>query len=279
MGCQSLDIASTPLPMTLETILDACPTNTSAGQWAHFTYSLFQWLIWSPLTKLIVGGMVLATLLVTTGLLIRWFRLSLNRKRPIKRLWILGFPLALVVSISPLVIGEPLFTAFLPDYQGQTADAVVVLGRGDQMRLSRVNIAANLIATQRAPRIFVSGKEDAPIMAAKLADLGVAPDKIAGENCSFTTEENAQYTAQHLLPAGVKSIILVTDAAHLLRSRLVFSSLGFTVIPYASPLPSQTSRRYRRLLAFRESVGLVTYGLLGRYWPRTIASVDTTTAQ
>ncbi|MEM6353809.1 MAG: hypothetical protein AAF766_23935 [Cyanobacteria bacterium P01_D01_bin.14] len=33
------------------------------------------------------------------------------------------------------------------------------------------------------------------------------------------------------------------------------------------------------LLALRESVGFVTYGLMGRYWPRPIGAMDPTAAQ
>ena len=228
------------------------------------------------MASLVLGGGLVLSFLILSGLLMRGFIL-MGRGRSIKRLWLWGFPLALLVSVSPLVIGEPLLTIFLPTYQGQMADAVVVLGRGWELQPSRVVTTADLMLTDRAPHVFVSGRRDALRMADMLTELGVDPNKISGENCSGTTEENAQYTAQQLLPTGVKSIILVSDPPHLLRSLLVFKSLGFKVIPYASPLP--VSPRNRRLIVFRESLGLVTYGLMGRYWPRSITSVDTTAAQ
>ncbi len=260
------------------TILDSCPQDSSVVEWTQFSHATFRWLTGAPRTNLIVVGMVLMTLLLLGGLLFRWV-LRVTRKRPIKHIWALGFPLALFVTLSPLIIGEPVLTVFLPDYQGQTADAVVVLGRGDELSQTRVEMAADLILTERAPRVFVSGDGDALAMADALVAQGLDPATIAGEDCSRTTEENAQYTAKQLIPDGVKSIILISDPPHLLRSQLVFSSLGFEVIPYASPLPSYTSRRQRSLLALRESVGLVTYGLMGRYWPRPIAALPTTAAQ
>ena len=177
------------------------------------------------------------------------------------------------------MIGEPMLTQFLPAYRGQTADAVVVLGRGIYLQNSRVMTAVDLMSAERAPRIFVSGRGDAPIMADMLNKLGVDSSKISGEGCSVTTEQNAQYTAQQLRPAGVQSIILVSDPSLLLRSQLVFRSLGFKVIPYASPLPKQLGLRRRRVLAMRESMGLVTYGLMGRYWPRPRAAVNATVVQ
>ena len=264
--------------MTLETLLDVCPEDISVGYWIQATHLLLRWLERSPLDYMILGGVMLFGFIIVSGLLMRGFILW-GRGRSIRRLWIWGFPVALVVSLSPMVIGEPLLTQFLPVYDGQTADAVVVLGRGMYLRTGRVARAAELIATGRAPRVFVSGRGDAVPMAAMLTELGIDSSKVAGENCSATTEQNATYTAQQLLPTGVQSIILVSDPHHLLRSQLVFRSRGFEVIPYSSPLPDNVSRRYRRLLAMRESLGLVTYGLMGRYLPRPMADVNATAVQ
>lgn len=264
--------------MYLGTILDVCLNHISVSRWVQLTGSIFYWITRSPLGSLMIGGALILSFLILSGLLMRGLIL-LGRGRSIKRLWLWGFPLSFLVSISPLIIGEPLLTQFLPAYQGQNADAVVVLGRGRFLQASRVMTAADLVAANRAPQVFISGYGDAPIIASLLERQGIEPDKISGENCSRTTEQNAQYTAQQLIPKGVRSIILVSDPPHLLRSQLVFRSLGFRVIPYPSPIPGTTDLRYRRLLAMRESLGLVTYGLMGRYWPRTIASVETTVAQ
>ncbi|MEM1255103.1 MAG: YdcF family protein [Cyanobacteria bacterium P01_H01_bin.21] len=264
--------------MNLETLLDVCRKDISVSYWTQVTHSLFWWLERSPLTHLAIGGALVLGFLIASGLLMRGF-IYLGRGRSIKRLWLWGFPIALLLSISPLLIGEPLLTQFLPTYEGQTADAVVVLGRGRYLRPSRVLKAAELIAMDRAPQVFVSGRGDAVTMVTMLTELGIDSSKIAGEDCSATTEQNALYTAQQLLPAGVESIILVSDPPHLLRSQLVFRSLGFKVIPYPSPLPENVSLRHRRLLAMRESLGLVAYGLMGRYLPRPIADVNTTAVQ
>ncbi len=264
--------------MPLETIQNACKTDISVSYWIQFSHSIFTWLMRYPLGSLMLGGLFVIGFLVLSGLLMRGFILF-DRGHTIKRLWLWGFPLALFLSVSPLLIGEPLLTQFLSPYDGQNADAVVVLGRGRRLQPSRTITAAALMLTNRAPQIFVSGRDDAPGMATMLSQLGVEPNKISGENCSSTTEENGQYTAQQLLPTGIQSIILVSDPLHLLRAQLVFSSLGFEVIPYPSPLPNYVSRHHRRLLAFRESLGFVAYGLRGRYLPRPIATIDTTAAQ
>lgn len=261
-----------------ESILDICQQDISVRYWKQLTREMFLWLMQSPMRSLLLGGLFVIAFLIISGLLMRGF-LLLGRGRSIKRLWLWGFPLSLLLSVSPLLIGEPLLTSFLPAYNGQTADAVVVLGRGKHLRVSRAAMTAQLMLNNAAPKVFLSGGGDAPTIAIMLAKLGVSPSQISGENCSKTTEQNGFYTAQQLLLANVHSIILVTDPTHLWRSKLVFNSYGFDVIPYASPLPDNIGLRYRRLLAMRESLGLITYGLMGRYWPRTIAAVETTVAQ
>lgn len=266
--------------MELETIFNVCPQDLSVNQWTQFTNIVLHWYFWlmgSPMSFFVISGLFTISFLILSGLLMRGLIL-LERGRRLKRIWLWGFPLALFLSLSPLIIGEPLLTTFVPVYRGQTADAVVVLGRGRWLYNDRLIKAARLVNTEAVPRIFVSGYSDAPNMATMLTQLGVSATKISGENCSKTTAENAKYAAEQLLPKGVESIILISDPAHLLRSQLVFSSFGFQVIPYSSPLPRGLGLSYRRLIAMRESLGFVSYGLMGRYWPRPIASVDTTAA-
>lgn len=48
---------------------------------------------------------------------------------------------------------------------------------------------------------------------------------------SDNTAENARYSAEVLRLAGVRSILLVTDALHMPRARAVFLRTGLKVIP------------------------------------------------
>ncbi|MEO0869944.1 MAG: YdcF family protein [Cyanobacteria bacterium J06642_11] len=265
----------------LQTILNVCPQDLSVTYWTRITHFLFYWIfriLGSPTAFFLIGQLFIISFLICSGLLMRGL-IWMERGRHLKQLWLWGFPVALFLSLSPLLIGEPLLSAFVPTYQGQTADAVVVLGRGRWLYQDRLAKAAELVQVHAAPRVFVSGSNDALNMAMMLDQLGVEPTKITGENCSKTTEENAEYAAEQLLPLGVKSIILISDPAHLLRSQLVFKSFGFQVIPYSSPLPTGLGLRYRRLIAMRESMGLVSYGIMGRYLPRPLPTVDTTAVQ
>lgn len=181
--------------------------------------------------------------------------------------------LVLIKSSAFVTIGNRMLVQALPPDLGQTTDAIVVLGRGSELRPQRVETALELWQGDRAPRIFASGRGDGAEITTDLTELGVPADVVADESCSRTTEENAEYTAALLFPQGVRRIILVTDPPHLMRSFLTFRSFGFDVVPHASPLPGRMGAPSQRRLVMRESFGLLTYGLLGRYFPRSDSRV------
>ncbi|MGI0486465.1 YdcF family protein [Pantanalinema rosaneae CENA516] len=189
-----------------------------------------------------------------------------------------GLVLVYLLILSPpaVAISNRLLLSFVPADSGQPTDAIVVLGRGGGLRQSRANVAAQLWQDHRAPLVFISGRYDAPPIAQMVAKQGVPTTAITGESCSATTEENALLTAAALKPRQVHQIVLVTDPPHLLRSTLTFRSLGFKVIPHASPLPPLESPQ-RASLVFREYFGIVAYGLRGRFFARdlpTTAAID-----
>ncbi|MEP0910002.1 YdcF family protein [Leptolyngbya sp. FACHB-711] len=191
---------------------------------------------------------------------------------------------------SPLTanLGERFLTGAFPGDSGEPVEAIVILGRGRELRPQRVQTAAALWRNDvkqfsqvghRAPLIFASGRGDALEIAAMLKKGGIPASAIDGEPCSRTTEENAQFTAALLQPRGIHRILLVTDLPHLRRSWLTFRSLGFEVIPHASPLPPQFPERKTAFLVVRECFGFVTYGLLGRYTPRSVTETPTAIVQ
>lgn len=240
-----------------------CPS-TAASQWVQFSWPLARWLSQPAL--------VLPAMLALTGLL--WLLLASRWKR--KVVWAGGLITAAYLSLfSPAVaqLGNGFLAALVPADLGQPADAIVVLGRGPGLRPSRVALAAELWRQQRAPQIFASGRGDAIEIAQLLTAQGIPASAVDGEPCSATTEENAQFTAAILQPQGVQRILLISDPPHLLRSLLTFQSLGFEVMAQASPLPGNLSRPQDRFLVVREWVGLVAYGMMGRYFARQAAPV------
>ncbi len=110
---------------------------------------------------------------------------------------------------------------------------------------------------------------DAQSIVERLKNRGLPGQSLSGEGCSRTTEENAQFTAAVLSPQGVRKILLVTDAPHMLRASLLFRGYGFTVIPHSSPPPSYLSTKDQMLTIIREYVGLMQYALTNRFKQRT----------
>ncbi len=217
-------------------------------------------------------GWVIATVLVAIAP--PWFvRHESTRSRPnlwAPKLWQTWRSLSrrlAVVLLSYLVLISPPAVAWglgaivspLPKDSGGTADAIVILGRGDPMTPGRTELAAALWRQQRAPLIVASGVYDAPRMVKALRAKGVAASAVVGEECSLTTYENALFTAAILFPQGKRTIILVTDAPHLWRSHLIYESFGFTVVPLPSPLSARSSTAQNSLLLQRE------FWLLARY--------------
>ena len=160
-------------------------------------------------------------------------------------------------------------TRYLPANSTETADAIVVLGRGDEQNKIRAQLSAELWRSQRAPLLFASGRVDTPLIVDlwQQAEPAIEESAIAGEPCSLTTEQNAQFSAAILWPQGVRKIILMTDQPHMRRSQLTFESFGFEVIPHVVPF-NTNNRARRNLLEVRESLGLVSYGLRDRYTAR-----------
>jgi len=164
-------------------------------------------------------------------------------------------------------------TAPLPTDRGEQPDAIVVLGRGEELRGHRVDLIHKLWQAGHAPRVFASGMMDAKPIVERLQQKGIPGSILNGESCSQNTEENALYTAAILYPQGVRKITLLTDSPHMLRSFLLFRNVGFKVVPYPSPLPDQWNSLQQITFIFREYVGLIQYALTGRFKQRSTAEL------
>ncbi|WP_286194737.1 YdcF family protein [Synechococcus sp. CCY 0621] len=140
----------------------------------------------------------------------------------------------------------------------------VIVGRSPEIAAASTTLAAQMLRQGRIQAIYVSG--DGPATAQRLLQLGVPPERLAGDSCARTTWENASLTStwirEHHSGASGPAILLITDPWQLPRASRAFQrqQLPVTPIPAVPALPPQQSNR----LALRESAATLLYGLQGR---------------
>jgi uncharacterized SAM-binding protein YcdF (DUF218 family) len=185
-------------------------------------------------------------------------------------------PLALLLPLVCSAFYSPIATALLttwlhtqlpsPAPAASTAPAstppvVVLVGRGPAIAAVTTAAAAARLRQGEASAVYVSGDQRAT--AERLLQLGVAPERVAGDSCARTTWENATLTSawlqQHHPGAPV---LLITDPWQLPRASRAFQRQGLSVIPLAAEPPLAAAARNR--LALRETAGTLLYGLQGR---------------
>jgi uncharacterized SAM-binding protein YcdF (DUF218 family) len=167
-------------------------------------------------------------------------------------LWVASTP---VVSFASKESLEARYAPVPPD-QAQRASAIVVLGDavapGAPPRnwadlnesADRIVHASRLFRAGKAPLVVATGGADAGSAAVQkpadatadlLVEWGVSRDAILLERESRTTYENAIYTKTLLDARGIDGpVLLVTSAAHMWRSMLLFESAGITAIAAAT---------------------------------------------
>src|SRR5690606_16011887 len=102
---------------------------------------------------------------------------------------------------------------------------------------------ATLYKAGRAPLIVLSGAalegklSEAQMMANALKQQDIPASAMLLESRSFTTYENALYTADELRHRNIQQVLLVTSALHMPRAMAVFRKQGISAI--ASPSPPQ----------------------------------------
>lgn len=173
---------------------------------------------------------------------------------------------------------------------GWQADAIVVLGGGrleatpeyggdtvSAATLERLRYAARLQRATNLPMLVSGGSvhgeavPEAELMRQALEqDFGIVPKWVEGQ--SRNTYENASYSKPILEASGVRKVLLVTHAAHMLRSEWAFRAVGFDTV--AAPTAFATVDSSTRLIhyfpnaasLFRSSQALHEY--LGLWWYR-----------
>jgi len=151
-----------------------------------------------------------------------------------------------------LSLARSLEWRYLPAKETPQAEVIVVLAGGTQSAQfprpiteingagDRIIYAAHLYHEGASEQILLSGgridwlargAEPTDDMTEILTMLGIPPEVLLYEPDSRNTYENAVNTHNKLEPMGIRRIILVTSAAHMLRAVALFEHQGFEVIP------------------------------------------------
>jgi uncharacterized SAM-binding protein YcdF (DUF218 family) len=150
--------------------------------------------------------------------------------------------------------------------QLQPAEAIVVLAAGMDVRgvlstrsLQRTIYGITLFQRGLAPLLAFSGpvqrqfgSDEAGVRAEMARLFGVSPSALVTEATALTTREEAMHMAGLLQPRGVSNILLVTNYDHMLRSRLLFEKVGFSVHPAAVDDLSEERKPEARLQLMRQ---------------------------
>ena len=145
------------------------------------------------------------------------------------------------------------------------ADAIVVLGcrmprdgRPGGALERRVAHAAELWRRGEAPLLLLSGggghqRSEADAMRELALAEGVPASALLLEDRSRDTIENAVFSAAVLREKSLRRVIVVSEAYHLLRARILFKAAGLEVVATSAP-----AVRLRRdgLMYLRESLAL-----------------------
>jgi uncharacterized SAM-binding protein YcdF (DUF218 family) len=155
----------------------------------------------------------------------------------------------------------------------------------DSESMYRCLCASRLYHQAKACPVIVSGGKSDPsqpgppcsrVMRNFLVELGVKESDLNVEDSSRTTYENAVESRKLLEARGIQKIVLVTDAAHMVRAAGCFRRQGLEVVPAACHhqatsytfgmedlVPSVGSLRGSQRV-WHEWIGLLWYWLRGR---------------
>jgi uncharacterized SAM-binding protein YcdF (DUF218 family) len=260
-----------------------------------FLASKLLWFAAAPITLLMAGALIGAWLV--------------PRRAGFPRALALGCAGALLlVSVAPVgaLLIEPLEDRFpAPAADMPAPYGIIVLGgaiddeasaaRGQTIldegasRLTEAAILARrypqarLVYTGGSAALFDPRWTEAPEGRKLLVALGVDPSRIAIEDKSRNTDENARFTAALVHPQPDQTWLLVTSAYHMPRAMGLFAKAGFSVRAYPVDYRSLGGARDWRLnreparglrlfdLAVHEWIGLIAYRMSGRiddWFPR-----------
>ena len=207
---------------------------------------MLNWLLTNIVASALLPPFSLVLLLILA--------LILHRKRPRMALTLIVLVTFALFALSLPWVGGVLLKSLeisrpLNLHKSPAADAIVVLGGGRRTNaaeyggdtlshysIERLRYAAHLHQTTRLPILVTGGMPGGGTLSEGALMRKLASEELHTpvrwvEDAALTTWDNARYSAPILKKAGVKRILLVTDAAHMRRAVPLFEQQGLQVIP------------------------------------------------
>jgi uncharacterized SAM-binding protein YcdF (DUF218 family) len=141
--------------------------------------------------------------------------------------------------------------------------------------LARAYPEARLVFTGGIGAVLPGAEPEAQVARALFTAMGIPPERVAYENNSRTTFENAVNSMAMVKPMPNSVWLLVTSASHMPRAVAVFRAAGWPVIPW--PVGYKTAHSWLQSLtvplserisdidvALHEWAGLAAYRMTGR---------------
>jgi uncharacterized SAM-binding protein YcdF (DUF218 family) len=154
-------------------------------------------------------------------------------------------------------------------------DAIIVLGtpadadgNPTPTQLSNVTEAVHEYERGVAPRLILTGGPahnrfvEATVMAHAAHALGIPESALFQEPRSLDTIQNACYSEQIMDAHGWHSAEVISNAAHLPRSAMIFSRTPLEWRMHAAPTLSPDSPAYGTLVAFVETLKTLRFSIL-----------------
>jgi uncharacterized SAM-binding protein YcdF (DUF218 family) len=192
--------------------------------------------------------------------------------------------LAIIILLIAFPIGGYMTVPLILPHSTESADAVLVLASGVSPAgepsfscYQRVIHGAKLLKEGQAKHLYIStgysetnGFKEYDAVASLTQMLEIPKDKLTifkSEDIKTTATE-AAYAKIQLEAKGINTILLTTSNAHIYRSCLTFSKLGFKVLPAPCHNKETTVYANENLSMFRaamhEWIGLVWYFIMRR---------------
>ena len=201
---------------------------------------------------------------------IYWVRIS-------QFLGLAGISLFLAAAYTPLPELLAGWATIRP--QIAPADAIVVLAgsvspSGVLSDGSRRRTVHGIVLFQEgfAPLLVLSGgsaietgPREAEVRAELARTMGVPSEAILTDSGAQTTREEAVRMQSLLRSRGVRTILLVTHAQHMLRAKGLFERAGFEILPAPVNGPERTLESEARLDLFRRTAGEMLAWLYYRF--------------